>query len=85
MALAFDFTGQQKYRSGAYAAYGYLFGRNPLNQSYVAGYGEEPVTGVARRAPAGGPRRDAAGGRSRRFRPAHREPGRPAPDPCRLS
>ncbi|MEU8026879.1 glycoside hydrolase family 9 protein [Micromonospora haikouensis] len=49
LALAFDFTGQQKYRAGAYAAYDYLLGRNPLNQSYVAGYGEKPVRNVHHR------------------------------------
>ncbi|MGB2567300.1 glycoside hydrolase family 9 protein [Micromonospora citrea] len=49
LALAFDFTGQQKYRSGAYAAHDYLLGRNPLNQSYVAGYGEQPVRNVHHR------------------------------------
>jgi endoglucanase len=41
IALAFDFTGQQKYREGVYQALDYLLGRNPLAQSYVAGYGEK--------------------------------------------
>jgi endoglucanase len=40
VALAFDFTGQQKYRTGVYQALDYLLGRNPYNYSYVSGYGE---------------------------------------------
>jgi endoglucanase len=49
MALAFDFTGQQKYRTGVYQTLDYLFGRNPLNQSYVTGYGDKPVRNVHHR------------------------------------
>jgi endoglucanase len=49
LALAFDFTGQQKYRAGVFAAYDYLLGRNPLNQSYVSGYGEKAVRNVHHR------------------------------------
>lgn len=41
LALAYDFTNQQKYRVGVYQALDYLFGRNPFNQSYVSGYGEK--------------------------------------------
>ncbi|WP_231648211.1 glycoside hydrolase family 9 protein [Saccharothrix sp. NRRL B-16348] len=40
LALAHDFTGQAKYRTGVYQALDYLFGRNPFNHSYVTGYGE---------------------------------------------
>jgi endoglucanase len=49
MALAYDFTGQQKYRDGVFQTLSYLFGRNPLNRSYVAGYGENPVQNVHHR------------------------------------
>jgi endoglucanase len=41
LALAYDFTGQQRYRAGVYQALDYLLGRNPLAQSFVAGYGEK--------------------------------------------
>ncbi|MEV1118236.1 glycoside hydrolase family 9 protein [Actinosynnema sp. NPDC049800] len=40
LALAHDFTGQAKYRTGVYRTLDYLFGRNPFNHSYVTGYGE---------------------------------------------
>ena len=49
LALAYDFTGQAKYRTGVYAALDYLEGRNPLNQSYIAGYGEKAVQNVHHR------------------------------------
>ncbi|KQR08602.1 glycoside hydrolase family 9 protein [Cellulomonas sp. Leaf334] len=49
LALAFDFTGQARYRTGVYAALDYFQGRNPLNQSYIAGYGEKAVQNVHHR------------------------------------
>ncbi|MDQ0375549.1 glycoside hydrolase family 9 protein [Cellulomonas humilata] len=49
LALAYDFTGQAKYRTGVYAALDYFQGRNPLNQSYIAGYGEKAVQNVHHR------------------------------------
>jgi len=49
LALAYDFTGQSKYRTGVYAALDYFQGRNPLNQSYIAGYGEKAVQNVHHR------------------------------------
>ncbi|WDZ84543.1 glycoside hydrolase family 9 protein [Micromonospora cathayae] len=49
LALAYDFTGQQKYRAGVYQTLDYLFGRNPYNQSYVAGYGERATRNVHHR------------------------------------
>ncbi|HWZ88858.1 MAG TPA: glycoside hydrolase family 9 protein [Polyangiaceae bacterium] len=43
VALAYDFTKQQKYLDGAATGMDYLFGRNPLGQSYVSGYGHKPL------------------------------------------
>jgi endoglucanase len=40
MAVAFDITGQDRYRDGVLETMDYIFGRNALNQSYVTGYGE---------------------------------------------
>jgi hypothetical protein len=40
MAMAYDFTGQAKYRNGVYQTLDYLMGRNPINRSCIAGYGE---------------------------------------------
>jgi endoglucanase len=42
LALAYDFTGEARYRDGAVDAMDYLLGRNPLDRSYVSGYGERP-------------------------------------------
>jgi endoglucanase len=39
MAVAYELTGQQRYRSGALESLDYLLGRNALDQSYVTGYG----------------------------------------------
>ncbi|MCC8402658.1 glycoside hydrolase family 9 protein [Paraburkholderia sp. MMS20-SJTN17] len=39
MALAYDFTGERKYVYGALDSMGYLLGRNPMDKSYVSGYG----------------------------------------------
>jgi len=41
MAVAFDLTGDTKYRDGVLEGVDYIFGRNALNQSYVTGYGEK--------------------------------------------
>jgi endoglucanase len=39
LALAHDFTRQQKYRTGVTDAMDFILGRNPLDVSFVAGYG----------------------------------------------
>jgi len=43
LALAHDFTKQQKYLDGAVLGLDYLLGRNPLAQSFVTGYGERAL------------------------------------------
>jgi len=43
LALANDFTKQQKYLDGVVLGMDYLLGRNPLAQSYVTGYGERAL------------------------------------------
>jgi endoglucanase len=43
LALAYDFTKQQKYLDGVATGMGYLLGQNPLGQSYVSGYGDKPL------------------------------------------
>jgi endoglucanase len=43
VALAYDFTKQQKYLDGVATGMDYLLGRNPLGQSYVTGYGEKAL------------------------------------------
>ena len=43
LALAFDATGDERYRQGVVDAMDYLLGRNPVNKSYVSGYGENPL------------------------------------------
>lgn len=40
MAVAYELTGQQRYRAGALESLDYLLGRNALDLSYVTGYGE---------------------------------------------
>jgi endoglucanase len=40
MGYAYDLTGMATYRDGALRSIDYILGRNALNQSYVAGYGE---------------------------------------------
>ncbi|WP_443060972.1 glycoside hydrolase family 9 protein [Streptomyces sp. NBC_00464] len=40
LATAADLTGKAGYRNAVLRGADYLFGRNPLNQSYVTGYGE---------------------------------------------
>ena len=44
MATAYAITGDDKYASGATAAMDYLFGRNPMEYSYISGYGEHALT-----------------------------------------
>nr|WP_202524383.1 glycoside hydrolase family 9 protein [Kitasatospora sp. SID7827] len=39
LAVAYELTGQQRYRSGALETMDYLLGRNALDRSYVSGYG----------------------------------------------
>lgn len=41
--LAYDFTKNEKYLTGAIDGLDYLLGRNPMSQSYVTGYGENPL------------------------------------------
>lgn len=36
-------TSEKKYRNGAVAVTDYRLGRNPLSQSYISGYGENPM------------------------------------------
>lgn len=43
LALAHRFTGEQKYRDGAVDAIDYILGRNPLDQSFVTGFGARPL------------------------------------------
>lgn len=43
LACAFDRTGDERYRQGVVDAVDYLLGRNPVNKSYVSGYGENPL------------------------------------------
>jgi endoglucanase len=43
LALAHDFTGDDEYRHAVIDAMDYILGRNPLDQSYVSGYGERPM------------------------------------------
>ncbi|WP_447003283.1 glycoside hydrolase family 9 protein [Saccharothrix isguenensis] len=49
LALAHDFTGAAKYRTGVFEGLHYLMGRNPLSYSYVTGYGDQPVKNVHHR------------------------------------
>lgn len=43
LGLAHDFTGEIAYRYGAVDAMDYVLGRNPLDQSYVSGFGARPL------------------------------------------
>jgi endoglucanase len=43
MGLAYDFTREPKYRDAVEDALSYILGRNPLDQSYVTGYGSRPL------------------------------------------
>jgi endoglucanase len=42
MGLAYDFTADRKYLDGVTETMDYILGRNPLNKSYVTGYGANP-------------------------------------------
>lgn len=44
LALAYDFSGEARYRDEVINAMDYMLGRNPLDQSYVSGYGARPMT-----------------------------------------
>jgi endoglucanase len=43
LGLAFDFTRDARYLDAAAEAMSYLLGRNPLDQSYITGYGARPL------------------------------------------
>ncbi len=43
MALARDFTGKPAYLGGVVQVMDYLLGRNPLDKSYISGYGANPL------------------------------------------
>jgi len=43
LGLAYDFTGETAYRLGAVDAMDYILGRNPLDRSYVSGFGARPM------------------------------------------
>jgi endoglucanase len=43
LALAYDFTHEQRFRDAVVDVADYLLGRNPLGQSYISGYGEKPM------------------------------------------
>lgn len=43
MALASEFTGQRRYRDEVIDAMDYLLGRNPLDRSFITGYGARPM------------------------------------------
>ena len=44
LGLAHDFSGDSKYLHAAAEALNYVMGRNPLDKSYITGYGERPLT-----------------------------------------
>lgn len=43
LGVAYDFTGEVAYRFGAVDAMDYVLGRNPLDRSYVTGFGARPM------------------------------------------
>ena len=43
LALAHDFTSDRRYLDAVHTGMGYLLGRNPMDQSYVTGYGTRPL------------------------------------------
>jgi endoglucanase len=43
LGLAYGFTQKEAFRDGALDALDYVLGRNPLDQSYVSGYGARPM------------------------------------------
>lgn len=43
LGMAHDLTGQRVYRDAMVGALDYLLGRNPLDQSYISGWGARPM------------------------------------------
>ena len=43
LALAYDQTGEPKYRYGVIDAMDFILGRNPLDRSFISGYGARPM------------------------------------------
>ena len=43
LGSAFDYTGDWNYRNAVIASLDYILGRNPMDRSYVTGYGDRPV------------------------------------------
>jgi endoglucanase len=43
MALAAEFTGEQRFKDGIVDVMDYLLGRNPLDRSFITGYGARPM------------------------------------------
>ena len=43
LALAHDFSGERRYREGVLDSLDYILGRNPLDRSFVSGYGARPM------------------------------------------
>jgi len=43
VSLAYDFTKDARYADAVANGFGYLLGRNPMDKSYVSGYGERPL------------------------------------------
>lgn len=43
LGLAHDFTGEAAFRQGVIASLDYLLGRNPLDQSFISGWGERAM------------------------------------------
>jgi endoglucanase len=43
LALAHDFTKDTRYLNGVVQAMDYILGRNPMDQSYVTGFGDRPL------------------------------------------
>jgi len=46
LALAYDLTASSRYLAGATSALDYVLGNNPLQRSYVTGYGTSPVSKI---------------------------------------
>lgn len=42
-ALAYEFTGDRRFRDGVIDVMDYLLGRNPLDRSFITGYGARPM------------------------------------------
>jgi endoglucanase len=43
MALAKEYTGERRFRDGVIHTMDYLLGRNPLDRSFITGYGARPM------------------------------------------